>query len=111
MKLYLDVSDGTIVDYNEFGEVPILKGQEGVYVETWWVDREYNLVLDFAYTQLEQDLGIVHVARRKHFENNYVYPLEMKCITIPTSKYEEAESRFNRQRIAQKELERLKEKK
>lgn len=95
MKLYLDVSDGTILDYNEHGEIPINKGVEGIYIESWWVNKECNLVLDFAYTQLDQDIGMVHLKRRKHFDNNNVYPVKMRSITIPKSKYEEAEKRFN----------------
>ena len=95
MELYLDVSGGTILDSNEYGEVPIFKGEEDIYIESWWVSKEYNLAIDFAYSQLQQDLGIVHSARKKHFEDNNVFPIKTRSITIPKSKYEEAEKRFS----------------
>lgn len=96
--LYWDYVNGKITNDKEC-KIPVYKGQEDIWIESWWVDKRRDLAIDFAYDKTSRDLQIVHLEReacfKRHNINTEINPKALRCITVPKSVYEKAEYDLN----------------
>lgn len=73
---------------------PSYKGRvEGIYVETWGA-RNSKEVIDFSFSQLEKDIGIVWRMREEHFRRYNFKPCGVVRLILPPKFYDEMYERF-----------------
>lgn len=87
MKLYWNEYTEEVETKSSSENCQIIKGlDDRVVIESWWVDKERNLAINYAYTRDNLD-------RRSFFRSKNIDPdddnLELRWLMLPKNEYEE----------------------
>lgn len=92
-KMFWDGVNCVYTDDNRY--CPVYRGRvEGIFTETWNSVDSANILLDFAFTKTDKDLGMVYLARDMHFKKYNFQAYQVVRMVLPPSFYDEMYERF-----------------